>query len=142
MFGDIQVNRPFQIDDMVFDVPPTSSRMQGNNASISITFGGGLKVARGDYHNQRLQLTWRSIPYGTLAFTYLEAIFRESIRDVNVNESEWSDWLDRKHTIVLNGRTMSGYITKPRFSRQAGQPALMTTASAELGWVLDDELST
>ena len=97
MLGTHSVSRPFQIDDMIFDVPPSASSMSGNNASVTMTFGGQVKIARGDYHNQQLRLTWRTIPYGTLAFTYLETIYRESLRDVNVNEEEWSDWLDRKH---------------------------------------------
>lgn len=142
MLGPHDIHRPFQIDDMVFDMPPTGSDMQGNKANITVTFGGGLKVARSDYHNQQVRLTWRVVPYGTLAYTYLEAIFRESIRDVNVNEREWSDWLDRKHTMVLNGRTLSGYIVRPSFSMNSGNPAMMTSASAEMTWILDDSIST
>lgn len=133
-------NRPFQIDDMIFDVPPNTSAMQGNSANVSVTFGGGVKISRGDYHNQQLRLSWPTVPYGTLSFTYLSTIFRESVRDVNLNESLWSSWLDEKHTMVLNGRTLSGYIIKPTFVRSSGTPLVMTKASAELTWVLDDKM--
>ena len=140
MLGPLQLARVFAIDDMVFDMPPTDATQYGPRVTVDITFGGGVKIARPSGYTGRVQFNWRLVPYGTLAFAYLKAICREGLRDVNINEDVWADFMDRQHTITWNGRMLRGYITNARFSMKAGMRTLMTAASANLTFLVVKEI--